>query len=153
MFVELGKVLFRLQIGRGAETFVVFDLPAFAVLIGVAPLFVLGDREERARGFAARRFDNGRDKLLEKAVDLEQRRPQLVNHVDHEAFDVRAVVILIGHDHEMAVAQTRRARVLLTLLQPEDLDDVVDLFVGTQLRQTRLAHIQQFTFQRKTTIT
>ena len=36
---------------------------------------------------------------------LQQARPVAVEEVDHEPLDVRAVVVLVGHDHQVAVAQ------------------------------------------------
>ena len=42
--------------------------------------------------------------MLEE-VQLEKRRPEELDEVDYEAFDVGAIVILIGHDNEMTVAE------------------------------------------------
>ena len=50
-------------------------------------------------------LDDGRDELAHEVVVLEQRRPVAVDEVDDEPLDVRAVVVLVGHDHEVAVAQ------------------------------------------------
>ena len=50
-------------------------------------------------------LDNGRDELQEKSRQLEQRWEEAVQEVHDEALDVRSVVILVGHDHQVAVTQ------------------------------------------------
>jgi hypothetical protein len=52
--------------------------------------------------------------------------------VDDQTLDVRAVVVLVGHDHQVAVPKRlarRRVRVVLALLQPDDLLELGDLLV------------------------
>ena len=62
-----------------------------AVVVRRLPLVVLRNREERALVAAALGLDNRSHKRLHEAGHFEQRRPQFVDHVDHETFDVRAV--------------------------------------------------------------
>lgn len=50
-------------------------------------------------------LDNGRDELQQKSRQLEQRWEEAVQEVHDEALDVRSVVILVGHDHQVAVTQ------------------------------------------------
>ncbi len=50
-------------------------------------------------------LDNGCDEFQQKARHLEQAGEEVVEEVHDEAFDVGAVVVLIGHDHEVAVSQ------------------------------------------------
>ena len=71
---------------------------------------------------------------------LEQVGPEVVHEVDEQPLDVGAVLVLVGHDHDLAVAQrANRVRivVLLTELQTHDLDDVVDLRVVHDLTKHR----------------
>ena len=46
-----------------------------------------------------RALDDGRDEDFEKARDLQQTRPEVVQKVDDQSFDVTPVVVLIRHDH------------------------------------------------------
>ena len=48
-------------------------------------------------------LDDGCDELFDEVV-FEQSRPVVVDEVDEETFDVRAVLILICHDHDLAVS-------------------------------------------------
>ena len=85
----------------------------------------------------------------------EQRRPVAVDEVDDEALDVRAVVVLVGHDHQVAVAQRLvrgRIRVVLALLQPEDLLELRDLLVRHDGRVVGVAHVEQLAAQREDAI-
>lgn len=81
--------------------------------------------EPRTRAYL-RGLDDGCDELLhEFRVTLQQGRPEVVQEVDHKALDVGAIVILISHDHNMAVPQAASVGVLLVELQAQDLADVV----------------------------
>lgn len=56
----------------------------------------------------------------------------MVHEVDEKALDVRAVLILICHDHQFAVSQVLQGVwvvVLLLELQTHDFDDVVDFSI------------------------
>ena len=80
-------------------------------------------------------LDDGSDELLHEII-FEQVRPVVVDKVDDEALDVGAVLVLVGHDHEMAVAESPEGgliSVLLAKLQPQDLYKVNDLLVCHQL--------------------
>lgn len=70
MLIELGEVFLRLLGCRSTQTFVVFDLPAGGV-IGLCPLLVLGNREERLALLTFRCLDDRRHELLKEAVHLE----------------------------------------------------------------------------------
>ncbi len=50
-------------------------------------------------------LDDGSNEFQEEAGDPQQRGEEAVQEVHDEALDVRAVVVLVGHDHEVAVAQ------------------------------------------------
>lgn len=52
-----------------------------------------------------------------KNDNLQQIGPEVVDEVDDEAFDVRAILILISHDHELAVAERLDGVVLFAVLQ------------------------------------
>lgn len=59
------------------------------------------------------RLDDGRDELQQEARHLEQRGVEVVEEVHDEALDVRAVRVLVGHDHEVPIAQLLGALVHL----------------------------------------
>ena len=56
----------------------------------------------------------------------------MVDKVDDKAFDVGAVLVLVGHDHEVSVAEGLQCSfisVLLAELQPKDLYKVNDFLI------------------------
>ena len=84
-----------------------------SICIRFLPLFELGHRVKGllhfriACSYALFRLEhlyNGRNELFQEA-ELEQIRPLMMNKVYDQAFDVRAVVILIGHDHNFAISK------------------------------------------------
>ncbi len=50
-------------------------------------------------------------------IDLDERGPEVMEEVDEQTLDVRAIVILIGHDHDLAVAERLHLLVLLAVLK------------------------------------
>ena len=73
----------------GPEPFVVLDVPPLGVVPRrLLPLLVLGQPEERLRPRPLGALDDGGDELLEKPQAVQQRRPEVVDEVDHEALDV-----------------------------------------------------------------
>ena len=48
-------------------------------------------------------FDDWSDELAEKVGYFQDARVVPVQQVDEQAFDVRTVVVLVGHDHQAAV--------------------------------------------------
>ena len=99
-------------------TFVVLYLPRVPIICGGFPLVELWLRVEVVDAFALGGLDNGSDELLEERQP-QKLRPVVVDKVDQKALDVRAVLILIGHDHYFAVPEGlevfhRRVLLLLT---------------------------------------
>ena len=79
---------------------------------------------------------NGCNELVYKVV-LDEAGPVVVEEVNDQTLDVRAVLVLVGHDEQLAVAQAAQVstiRVLLVVVQPQDLHDVGNLFVVHQLK-------------------
>ena len=56
---------------------------------------------------------------------------------------------LVRHDHQLSVSQTARARILLVVLQAQNLLDVLDLLVLHDLIVLCLPDIEQFTTKRE----
>ena len=82
-------------------------------------------------------LDDGCDELLNKVVAQEV-WPVVVDKVDDEAFDVGAVLVLVCHDHQPAVAQSSKfsgISILLGILQAHDFGKVGDLLVADDLRK------------------
>ena len=76
--VEVGKVLLGFRTGRRTQPLVVLDRVAASAVSGrLQPLLVLGHREEGARIILALgHLDNRRNELLQKARDVQKRRPK-----------------------------------------------------------------------------
>ena len=68
----------------------------------------------------------------------------MVDKVDDQSLDVGAVVILVGHNHEFAVAQGAHILVDGVKLESQNLHDVLDFFILLNLFDARLSHIQEF---------
>lgn len=51
-------------------------------------------------------FDDGSDEFFKEARLLEEAREEVVEEINKEALDMRAVMVLICHDHNTAVTQT-----------------------------------------------
>ena len=81
----------------------------------LAPLFVFGGGVKRhgLGGFrffgpgAWDTFHDGGDEDLEKIFNLQQTGPKMVEKIHNQPFDVAAVVVLVGHDHDVPVPQPR----------------------------------------------
>jgi hypothetical protein len=56
-------------------------------------------------------------------------------------------VVLVGHDHEVAVAERLGGLVHLAVLQAENLFDVRNLRVARHRRRARVPHVEQFAAQ------
>lgn len=95
---------------------------------------------------------NGSDELLHEVGHAEEGGPKLVDEVDEQALDVRAVVVLVGHDHELAVAEGLVHRlfvVLLAVLEAEDLLDVRDLLVVGDLLGRGITCVEELSSKRE----
>ena len=77
-----------------------------------------------------------------------------MDEVDYKAFDVTTVVILISHNHQVAI--TERLDIILGVynieLQAHNLYKVHDLLILHNLGICRVPDVQQFTLQWKHTI-
>lgn len=98
MITNLRKVLLRLLCGGGTQTFVVLDFPLLKVA-ALSPLLELVLGEERFDLITLGGFEERGHELFKEAIHIHQRGPEVMNKVDKQALDVRAVVILISHDH------------------------------------------------------
>ena len=157
MLRQVGEVLLRLRRRRGAETLVVLDRPA-ADAAGrrfrqsLYSLSVKNGCDARPLLTLTIGVTNSRRKAFSPRV-LEERRPVAVEEVDDQPLDVRAVVVLVGHDHQVAVPQRagarRRSGVVLALLQAEDLLELGDLLVVHDRRVVGVAHVEQLAAQRE----
>ena len=99
MIVNLRKILLRLLCGGGTQTFVVLDFPLLKVA-ALSPLLELVLGEEGFDLVALRGLEERRHELFQEAVHVHQRWPEVMDKVDQQALDVRAIVVLISHDHD-----------------------------------------------------
>ena len=79
----------------------------------------------------SRYLDDGRDEFLDEIV-FQEVGPVVVDKVDDEPFDVRSVVILIGHDHHFSISEILyviRVFVFLGIVQADDFTQIGDLGV------------------------
>lgn len=139
--VHAVKVFLRFLIGRRTETFVVFRGPEMRVRAAFSPSSEVGDREERESLRALLDFHDGRDELFEEAGHLVETWPEGLNEVDEETLDVRAVVILIGHDHDRTVPQTLYVLVGCAQSHAHYFDNVLDFYVFRDLLRGRISHV------------
>ena len=71
----------------------------------------------------------------------------MLNHIDEQALDVRAIVVLICHDHDAAIAQTFDGVVILLWLKTHDFDDVLNLLVVHCLLETSISDLRNQKFE------
>ena len=79
---------------------------------------------------------NGCDEFLYKAV-ADETGPVVMEEVNDEPLNVRAILVLICHDEQLAIPQTtqfRTLRILLAVVEAKDLNNVGDLFIVHQLQ-------------------
>jgi hypothetical protein len=50
-------------------------------------------------------LDDGRDEFKQEAADFEEGGIEVVQEVHDEALDVGTIVVLVGHDHQVPIAQ------------------------------------------------
>lgn len=121
------------------------------IVVFLFPLLVLGHSEEHALLLALGYLDDGSDELIQEVGNLQQGGVEVVQKVDDKTLDMRTVVILIRHDHEMTISERVRGGVVMVVLQTQDLLDVLDLLVLHDLVVARLADIEQLTAKREDT--
>mmetsp|Transcript_21100 Transcript_21100/g.49106 ORF Transcript_21100/g.49106 Transcript_21100/m.49106 type:complete len:218 (-) Transcript_21100:1586-2239(-) len=98
------EVFLSLLGSRGAQAFVVLGRPSLAAVALLLPGFVVHHAEELQLLRTFRDLNDWRDELLHEALQLEERRPPVLKHVQQQPLDVRAIIILICHDHDAAIA-------------------------------------------------
>ena len=57
----------------------------------------------------------------------------MVEEIDQQTLDVRAIVVLICHDHDGAVPQVFQIRVGLAHVESHDLNQMLQLLIGQNL--------------------
>ena len=74
-----------------------------------------------------------------------------MDEVDQQAFDMTSIMVLIRHYHDTPIPQHGQhfLSVLLTHLQSNNLDDILNLCVLSNLLTRRIAHVQQLALQGK----
>ena len=123
--IEIAEVLLGLRAGGRTKTLVVLDLPSLGIVAGgLLPRLVLGKGKERLALLPLAGLDDGGDELLQETGHVEKGGPEVMEEVDDQALDVRAIVILIRHDHQVTVAELlhRGLVVLFARLEAHDLD-------------------------------
>mmetsp|Transcript_21318 Transcript_21318/g.45364 ORF Transcript_21318/g.45364 Transcript_21318/m.45364 type:complete len:229 (-) Transcript_21318:1559-2245(-) len=105
---DVAEVFLRLGRGGGAETLVILDAPALSIVVFLLPLLVLLNCKEVLDMAALGHLHNGGHELEHEPWELEQGGPPMFHQVQDQALNVRAVKVLIGHDHEVTVAETIR---------------------------------------------
>lgn len=73
----------------------------------------------------------------------------MVQEVDEQALDVRAVMVLIGHDHDFAIAKISDIFVFLSWRDSNNLAEVLNLWIVAHLLDGCLSNIQKLTPERK----
>lgn len=73
--------------------------------------------------------------------------PVTVYEVDKKSLDVRAILILICHDHDVAISQAFKvffSRILFVVLETYDLNKIVDLGIFKNLQSHTQTHTIKF---------
>ena len=151
MQLNRSEIFLRFFCRGRTETFVILDGPAFTLVVDELPVFVFRQRVKYARLLALRRLNDGRDKLQQKTRNFQQRWEVRVEKVDQQTFDVRTIVILIRHDHQLPISQRLDGFFIVrfAMLQPQNLFDVGDFRIVLHLIKRSVANVQQLPSQRK----
>lgn len=73
----------------------------------------------------------------------------MVQEVDDKTLDMRTVVILVGHDHKVTVSEGIGRRVVVVVLQTQNLLDVLDFLVLHDLVVACLTDVEELTTKRE----
>lgn len=74
------------------------------IVTGVFPLSVILKTEKTMWGIPIFNFYNRCDKLFQETFHFVETGPEILNEIDEESFDVRAVVVLVSHNHNRTVS-------------------------------------------------
>lgn len=141
--LETLEVLLRLVASRRTQSLVVLNLPALAR--GLLPVLVLHNILERQDLLALRCLHDRSRHVGEEPRDGDELMPELMKEIDEETTDVRAILVLIGHDHHGALAKARETGLLRTTHETQDLLEfgdflrVLDASIGSVLDVQELA--------------
>lgn len=146
---EVGEVVLCLLIVGCPESFVILGMPELRLreTLCFLPLRIVMSREELDLVVAPRHLDDRRNKFGEEARHMHQRGPKMVYEVHDQSLDVTPIRVLVGHQHDGAVAETLQVLILAILLQAHDLDDVGDLLVVDDLRRGGITYVEELTPQ------
>src|SRR5271166_1447859 len=86
------------------ETLQILARPSRNIVIGTFPCFKFVQREElKRRSSALRHTHNRRNELHNESIQMYELGEVIMQEIDKETLDVRAVVVLVGHNHYLAV--------------------------------------------------
>mmetsp|Transcript_126289 Transcript_126289/g.342822 ORF Transcript_126289/g.342822 Transcript_126289/m.342822 type:complete len:212 (-) Transcript_126289:775-1410(-) len=151
MVINVLEILLSLLGSGCSETLVVLDLPSFAIVVVIFPVFVFFHGEELLDVASFRHLDDRRHKLLYESFPLEERGPPVLHQIQDQALNVRTIVVLISHDHDVTIAHPVRGRVVLLWFDAQNFGYGRDLGVGHSLPKRGLAHIEQLAAEREHT--
>lgn len=66
-------------------------------------------------------LDNWRNKFQQEPRNTQNAGPEMIQEIQNQSLDVTSIVILIRHDHQVAVPQRLCACICLACLQSHDL--------------------------------
>ena len=134
MAIKVLEVNLRILGAASTQTLVVLVVPAALVSGLLLPRFVLRHGEERTLLDGVLRvtlpdlYDRGNE-FNQEFRNLQQTGKLGLEEVDEQSLDVASVMVLIGHDHQVAVAETTGVGILLLVLQSQKVLDVLNFLV------------------------
>ena len=151
MATQIAEILLSFLRSGSSQTFVVLDVVSLSFIMRLQPVLVLLQGEEHEALPSLRGFHDGGDKLLQE-VEFQQRGPEHLEKIDDQSFDMRAIIILIRHDHELSITQRRHIivhcvesiphRSTSHKLETQNLHEVVNLLVFDHRSTRHIANIQ-----------
>mmetsp|Transcript_74018 Transcript_74018/g.163642 ORF Transcript_74018/g.163642 Transcript_74018/m.163642 type:complete len:312 (-) Transcript_74018:1512-2447(-) len=144
MLVKGREVLLGLSSGASAQALIVLDVPALRVATHLLlPGLIFHLCEEGVHLGALRCLHNRGHELFHEAALLQQVRPPVMEEVNKQPLDVRAIIILIRHDHDGAVAHLAQIP-LLAEAEAKNLHDAHDLLVLGDLLLRDVSNVEKF---------
>jgi hypothetical protein len=99
MLPQVTEVLKCFFISRCSQSFVVPHMPQMHVSPVSRPVLELIESEEGHDLATMSCFKDWGYELLDEGIHLDEFRPEMMNEVDKETFDMRPIIILVCHDH------------------------------------------------------
>ncbi len=150
-FMKITEPLTCLSRRRGTQSFVVFEFPSTHCIfesLSIFPLNKLGNGVEGENGFAFGCLENGSEQGTQESSQ-HQTWPLRMKQIHQKSLDMRAIMILIRHNHDASITEFCDTLVLFSLLQAQNLLNRRKFLIRIELLNGDVTDIEKFTTKRE----